>query len=143
MRQTLDHKTFPIPASPYTCPFDVQVELNGYIDDTYTNDVLTMVHFHFTTTFRNPANGKAISSTTNLTRTDIVFNGDGTATVTDSGIDGVFTVPGVGNVGAVVGRARGTIPREQAGGITTGPVVPVFQHGQFTGVFPAACPYLQ
>jgi len=135
--------TVPIPSSPFTCPFDVQVQLTGYITDTYRDGVLSMVHFHFITTFSNPSTGKAISSTTDLTRTHIVFSGDGTtATVTDTGIDGVFTVPGVGNVGAVVGRGTAIIPAAQAPGITTGPVIPVFQAGQFTGVFPSACPYL-
>src|SRR5262249_54141215 len=91
----------------------------------------------------NSANGKAISSPTHLTRRDIKFNGDGTATVTDAGIDGVFTVPGAGNIAAQAGRGTAIIPAVQAPVISPGPATFLFQAGQSNPVFPAACPYLQ
>jgi hypothetical protein len=139
----INQPPIPIPA----CSFPVLLQFAGELRITKENGAPRMVHIQLRGTFTNPASGKSLAFRTNLTRTDIVFNGDGTATVTDSGLGTMVNIPGVGNVGATVGRARVTIPASppsQALGPPAGPPISFeYQHGQFDPLFPAACQYLQ
>ncbi len=139
-------ETVPINVGPIPipgCSFPVLLQSAGEVKITYENGVPRMVHIQLRGTFTNPESSKVLSFRTNATRRDIVYNPDGTATVTDAGLGGIVNIPGVGNIGATVGRARVTIPASQALRLATGPATFHFQAGQFEPLFPAACQYLR
>ena len=85
-----------IAASSDTCPFPIVVHSQGTLRESVFasgRDVTQVSDFHIVWT--NPLSGKSVSSA--LGGPMIVqSNGDGTATVTISGNDALFTAPGMG-----------------------------------------------
>jgi hypothetical protein len=93
-----------IAASPDTCAFPIVVHSQGtFRESVFSNgrDATTVSDFHITWT--NPQSGKSVHSALGGSFT-AVSNGDGTATVTIDGNDGVFAAPGIGLFFGDVGR---------------------------------------
>jgi hypothetical protein len=118
------------------CEFPVVLQDAGTVRTMLENGVPTMIQLHLTGSFSNPLTGKSLSFVTNITRTNFVVNPDGSTGFTDAGLAGMLTIPGVGQIGATVGR--GTVTIQPNGQVTF-----LFRAGQFNDPFPAACQYLR
>lgn len=125
-----------IAASPDTCPFPIVVHSQGtFRESVYSNgrDVTQVSDFHITWT--NPESGKSVHSA--LGGPMIVqSNGDGTATVTISGNDALFTAPGMGIFFGDVGHL---VYIADASDLSTPLVVLQSTGHQDTELFPVVC----
>jgi hypothetical protein len=98
-----------------TCGFEVVQRVEGAFKQVFVRDQLQLETYRLTHTLTGP--GESLTWRDRGSNTDIVFNPDGTITVTAAGPILRLTVPGEGAVVADIGRHRVIVTFDAEGNI--------------------------